>query len=250
MMGAHASFTISPGTMSLLTGEARAAGLPLHIHVAEDALDETDSLDRYSLRTLERLKREGALEEGDLIAHGVHLDEDEMVVLRASGAWAAHNPRSNLNNAVGHAPASGFGLRACLGTDGIDGDLFAEARTAYLQARAAGVDDAAGFSVGRLQSSSALAGALFSEPAMGRLQAGAPADLVVLDYRSPTPLDSSNLAGHLLFGLSSADVRDVMVQGRFVVRERAHQLIDEDELASRCRAAAPALWERMASVLP
>lgn len=247
MMGAHASFTISPETMSSLTGEARDAGLPLHIHVSEDELDERDSIARYKMRTLQRLRAEGAVEEGDLIAHGVHLEEAELVTLRASGAWAAHNPRSNLNNAVGYAPAAGFGERACLGTDGIDGDLFAETRSCYLQARNAGVADAGGFALARLQSSSALAGALFSEPALGTLEPGAPADLVVLDYHSPTPLDSSSLAGHLLFGLSSAHVRDVMVQGRFVVRERVHQLVDEQELASRCRAAAPILWERTAA---
>ncbi len=246
MMGAHASFTISPETMSSLTGEARDAGLPLHIHVSEDELDERDSISRYRMRTLQRLRAEGAIEEGDLIAHGVHLDEAELVALRSSGAWAAHNPRSNQNNAVGHAPASGFGARACLGTDGIDGDLLAETRSCYLQARSAGVPDAGGFALARLEGSSALAGALFSEPALGTLEPGAPADLVVLDYHSPTPLDSSNLAGHLLFGISSAHVRDVMVGGRFVVRDRVHQLVDEEELASRCRIAAPLLWERMA----
>jgi putative selenium metabolism protein SsnA len=247
MMGAHASFTISPETMSSLTGAARDAGLSIHIHVSEDELDERDSIARYKLRTLQRLRAEGAVEEGDLIAHGVHLEEEELVFLRASGAWAAHNPRSNLNNAVGYAPAAGFGERACLGTDGIDGDLFAETRSCYLQARSAGVPDAGGFARARLESSSALAGALFSEPALGTLEPGAPADLVVLDYPSPTPLDSTTLAGHLLFGLTSAHVRDVMVRGRFVVKERVHQLVDEQELAKRCRAAAPRLWARMAT---
>jgi cytosine/adenosine deaminase-related metal-dependent hydrolase len=245
MMGAHASFTISPETMASLTGEARDAALPLHIHVSEDELDERDSITRYKMRTLQRLHTEGALEEGDLIAHGIHFDEAELVMLRASGAWVAHNPRSNLNNAVGYAPAARFGARACLGTDGIDGDLFAETRSCYLQARNAGVPDAGGFAVARLEASSAIAGALFSEPALGTLEPDAPADLVVLDYHSPTPIDSSNLAGHLLFGLTSAHVRDVMVQGEFVVRDRVHQGVDEQELAVRCRSAAPLLWERM-----
>jgi putative selenium metabolism protein SsnA len=247
MMGAHASFTISPRTMASLTGEARDAALPLHIHVSEDELDEKDSIARYKSRTLHRLRAEGAIAEGDLIAHGVHLDDAEMVTLRASGAWAAHNPRSNLNNAVGYAPAAGFGQRACLGTDGIDGDLFAETRSCYLQARSAGVPDASSFALARLESSSALAGALFSEPALGTLEPGAPADLVILDYRSPTPVDTSNWTSHMLFGLTSAHVRDVMLQGSFVVRDRVHQLVDEQELASRCRAAAPLLWARMAT---
>ena len=74
---------------------------------------------------------------------------------------------------------------------------------------------------------------------------GAPADLVVLDYEPPTPLDSSNLAGHYLFGLGAWAVRDVMVAGRWVVRNRRHLVVDEEELAARCRAAAPRLWERM-----
>ena len=78
MMGAHASFTISPETMSSLTGAARDAGLSIHIHVSEDELDERDSIARYKLRTLQRLRAEGAVEEGDLIAHGVHLDEEEL----------------------------------------------------------------------------------------------------------------------------------------------------------------------------
>ena len=247
MMGAHASFTISPRTMASLTGEARDAALPLHIHVSEDELDEKDSIARYKSRTLHRLRAEGAIGEGDLIAHGVRLDDAEMVTLRASGAWAAHNPRSNLNNAVGYAPAAGFGPRACLGTDGIDGDLFAETRSCYLQARSAGVPDAGGFALARLESSSSLAGALFSEPALGTLEPSAPADLVILDYRSPTPLDTSNWTSHLLFGLTSAHVRHVMVQGSFVVRDRVHQLVDEQELAGRSRAAAPLLWARMAT---
>ncbi len=82
-------------------------------------------------------------------------------------------------------------------------------------------------------------------PRWARLEVGAPADLVVLDYDSPTPIDASNLGGHMLFGLTSARVRDVMVGGRWIVRDRKHQLIDEEELRARCREAAPKLWQRM-----
>jgi cytosine/adenosine deaminase-related metal-dependent hydrolase len=79
------------------------------------------------------------------------------------------------------------------------------------------------------------------------MEPGAPADLVVLEYRNPTPLSGENFAGHFLFGLGAWDVRDVMVDGKWVVRRRRHQLIDEEELAARCREAAPRLWERMNS---
>ncbi len=245
MVGAHASFTIGPATMESTVAAARDTGTPLHIHLAEDLSDVRDSQERYGLRTAHRLAREGALAEGDLVAHGVHLDDSERELLRASGAWVAHNPRSNMNNGVGYAPVQDMGERVALGTDGIDGDMFAETRACYLKAREASWKTGPAFATERLATGADVVGSLFGEPALGTLEVGAPADLVVLEYSSPTPLDSANLAGHFVFGLTAAAVRDVMVAGRWVVRDRKHLLIDEDELAARCRARAPVLWERM-----
>ena len=245
MMGAHASFTIGPDTMERLVGEARARRAPVHIHLAEDRCDERDSLERYGMRTAHRLSQAGALAQGDLVAHGVHLDEWEQRVVRDSGAWVAHNPRSNMNNGVGYAPVVALGSRVALGTDGIDGDMFTEARTCYLKAREASWQTGPAFAVERLAAGAAIVGGMFDEPLLGTLQPAAPADLVVLEYRAPTPLTAATLPGHLMFGLTAAHVRDVMVAGRWIVRDRRHQLVDEEELAARCREAAPALWNRM-----
>ncbi|MEO8322946.1 MAG: amidohydrolase family protein, partial [Actinomycetota bacterium] len=192
MMGAHASFTIGNATMDEMVSSARNLGAPLHIHVAEDASDEDDSLEKYGLRTAHRLADRGALAEGDLIAHGVHLDDSEIEAVRASGAFVAHNPCSNMNNGVGYAPVLKLGQRVALGTDGIDGDMLAEAKACYLKAREASGETGVDFPVQRLVQGQILAGSLFGEPAMGRLSAGAPADLVVFDYRAPTPLDEGN----------------------------------------------------------
>lgn len=245
MVGAHASFTIGPATMESMVAAARDTAAPLHIHLAEDLSDEQDSEERYGQRTAYRLAQEGALVEGDLIAHGVHLDDSERELIRASGVWVAHNPRSNMNNGVGYAPVQDMGERVALGTDGIDGDMFAEARACYLKAREASWTTGPAFATERLATGADVVGALFGEPALGTLEVGAPADLVVLEYSTPTPLDSDNFAGHFIFGLTAAAVRDVMVAGQWVVRDRKHQLVDEEELAARCRASAPALWERM-----
>ena len=89
-----------------------------------------------------------------------------------------------------------------------------------------------------------LAAAAFGLP-LGRLDAGAPADLVVLDYRPPTPLSADNLAGHLLFGLDRSHVRSTMVAGRFVLRDRRVTTVDEAAVFARARGAAERLWERM-----
>lgn len=245
MMGAHASFTIGPQTLEALVAEARAHRASVHIHLAEDAADENDAIERYGMRTAQRLEKAGALTEGDLVAHGVHLDEGEQRIVRDSGAWLAHNPRSNMNNGVGYAPVLRMGPRVALGTDGIDGDMFTETRACYLKARETSWEVGPRFAVERLAAGARIAAAMFGAPLLGTLQEGAPADLVVLEYPAPTPLTGGNLAGHLVFGMTAAAVRDVMVAGRWVVRGRRHQLVDEEELAARCREAAPLLWKRM-----
>ncbi|MFN2489441.1 MAG: amidohydrolase family protein [Actinomycetota bacterium] len=248
MMGAHASFTLGARTLESLVDSARAAGAPIHIHLAEDDHDERDSVTKHGVRAAQRLRRAGALARGDLVAHGVCLDAAEVSLLQSSGAWLAHNARSNMNNGVGYAPVAMMLERVALGTDGIDGDMFAEARASYFRAREANLSATPQTTLERLAGGAAFVGALFGEPLLGSLLEGAPADLAVLEYDSPTPVDAGNLAGHYVFGLTTAAVRDVMVAGRWIVRDRRHQLVDEEELAARCRRAAPELWDRMQSL--
>ena len=173
----------------------------------------------------------------------MHLTPVEVGAVHAQGAWIAHNPRSNMNNGVGYAPTAAF-RRAALGTDGMDGDVLAEARAAYLKMREAGKPDAMGATLQMLAGGHRLAAALFGLP-FGKLDAGAPADLVVLEYSAPTPLHADNLAGHLLFGVDRSHVAHVMVAGRWVVRERRIVNLDARAVWERARSAAADLWRRM-----
>jgi cytosine/adenosine deaminase-related metal-dependent hydrolase len=122
--------------------------------------------------------------------------------------------------------------------------VLAEARAAFLGMRGAGRDDALDAAVRMVAAGHGLAGAFFGLP-LGRLDAGAPADLVVLDYRPPTVLAVDNLAGHLLFGLDRSHVRSTMVAGRFVLRDRRITNVDEVAIFTRARRVAADLWRRM-----
>jgi putative selenium metabolism protein SsnA len=243
MAGAHASFTLSDDSLDRLAGTVREAGSGLHIHVAEDRADVEDCRKRSGAGVVERLRRHGLLGPRALLVHGVHLTEAELREAQDAGAWLAHCPRSNLNNGVGYAPTALF-RRAALGTDGLDQDMLAEARAAFLKMREAGRADALDVTLALLVGGHRLAGASFGLP-FGTLEAGAPADLVVLDYRPPTPLTGGNLAGHVLFGLDRSHVRSTMVAGRFVLRERRLTTVDEVAVLARARRAASALWKRM-----
>jgi putative selenium metabolism protein SsnA len=248
MVGAHASFTLSAETLAACVSLADEFAVGIHVHAAEDAADERDAEARFGRRVVERLAEAGALTERSLLAHCVHVDDREIDRIGESGAWVAHNPRSNMNNRVGRAPVSRLGKRVVLGTDGIDGDMFAESRAAYWRGHEADPSISPSWVLGRLAAGAAFAGRAFGEPLLGRIEPGAPADLVVLEYDPPTPLDAGNLAGHWVFGLSASHVRDVVVDGEVVVRDRRLVRAGEDDPRALARAAARDLWERMDAI--
>jgi putative selenium metabolism protein SsnA len=243
MIGGHASFTLLPESLDHLRELAQRTGGALHLHAAEERVDVEDCRARYGVGLVQRLDAHGLLVSRTLLAHCVHLTEAEIGEAHVRGCWIAHNPRSNMNNSVGHAPTAAL-KRAALGTDGMDGDMLAEARAAYLKMRDAGRGDALPAALELLAGGHRLAAALFGLP-FGKLDAGAPADFVVLDYAPPTPLHTDNLGGHLLFGIDRSHVWSVMVAGRWVVRDRRVATVDAASAFARARTAAAELWRRM-----
>jgi putative selenium metabolism protein SsnA len=247
LVGAHASFTMNDDTVAACVEVARDAETGIHVHVAEDAADEADSLSRFGRRVVPRLAALGAINERALLAHCIHLEEEELEAVRALSATAVHNPRSNMNNAVGHAPVGSF-PRLALGTDGIGGDMFAESQAGFWRAQEAGGTAGPQWALERMAESARFAGRAFWEPLFGRIEPGAPADLVVMEYAPPTPLTADNLAGHWTYGLSARMVRDVMVAGEWAVRDRALTNADAREIAARGTEQAERLWQRLAEI--
>ena len=243
MVGAHASFTLSDESLDYCAELMKVFDAGLHIHAGEDRWDVVDARARYNLGVVERLAKHGALNSSTILAHGIHLSDQDIEIAKSAGVWFAHNPRSNMNNQVGYAPVDKLGDRVLLGTDGIGADMFEEARFAFFKGR----DGQAGFGAEDWQRVLAnnwrLASQSFAED-LGRLDAGSLADLTVLDYQSPTPLAAQNLAWHLAFGMTSASVESVMVNGTFVLRDRRFPF-DAEELYRQARVACEKLWSRL-----
>jgi cytosine/adenosine deaminase-related metal-dependent hydrolase len=243
MVGAHASFTLSDESLDYCAELMKVFDAGLHIHVAEDRWDVLDATSRYKLGVVERLARHGAVNGRTILAHGIHLSDEDIQIARSAGVWFAHNPRSNMNNQVGYAPVAKFGNRVVLGTDGIGADLFEEARYAFFKGRDAKATLGADEWLRVLATNQRLASEAFGGD-LRSLGTGAMADLIVLDYRLPTRLTDENLAWHLVFGMNSASVESVMVNGRFVIRDRKYALDDLD-LYERARAASEKLRSRL-----
>jgi cytosine/adenosine deaminase-related metal-dependent hydrolase len=117
MVGVHAAFTCSDATLSAAAELAADLGVGVHIHVAEGPVDVAAGA-----------RLEGLATEDWLLVHCVHLD-------RALPGTIAHNPRSNMNNAVGYARPAARPNRVVLGTDGIGADMLEEFRLAYARLR-------------------------------------------------------------------------------------------------------------------
>jgi putative selenium metabolism protein SsnA len=241
LVGAHASFTMGDDTLAACGEVARAHGVGVHIHVSEDAADLQDALRRGAPGVVARLAAAQVLDRRALLAHGVHLTGVEREQVAASGPWVAHNARSNMNNSVGYARPLTLGGRVVLGTDGIDSDMFEETRAAYFRSREHDVRTFAEETVARLAAGAALAGELWNLP-LGRLEDGAAADVIVLDYDPPTPIHAGNVAWHLVFGMRALHVRDVFVAGRPVVRDRRLVTADARQLSAAARDQARRLW--------
>jgi len=250
LFGAHASFTLSDETLGACADAARGLGIGIHVHAAEDDADERDALALHGLRVASRLAHAGALDERTLLAHGVHLDDQEIALVHAAGAAIAHNARSNMNNSIGRAPVEWLGARVALGTDGIGSDMFEESRTAFFRLREDDLDAGPDWALERLAEGARLAARAFAEPLLGTLEPGAPADLVVLDYASPAPLHAGSFGGHWIFGLSSRHVRDVMVDGDWVVLDRRLTRADQQGLAAAAHVEAECLWRRLDEIEP
>ena len=241
LVGAHANFTLSDDTLRRCGDLAREAGTGLHIHVAE-AVDDARTTGEDPVDRLDRL---GALLPGSLLAHCVHLDGDRIARIADAGGWVSHQPRSNMNNGVGYAPVPRFGLNTFLGTDGIGADMFAELQTAFFRGNEAGVGWSPERWVIALTSAARFASSHLGVT-LGRIEVGAAADLVVLDAPPGPPLTADSLAAAMIFRLSAASVRDVVVDGRLVLHGREPVGLDPLELDSRAQRVASELWERMA----
>jgi cytosine/adenosine deaminase-related metal-dependent hydrolase len=239
LVGMHASFTVSDDLLGRCVELAERFGTGVHVHVAEAASDEEHCMGTHGRPCVVRLREAGALDlPGTILAHCIHLDAYEREMVRGSGAWVAQQTESNQNNAVGILDAASLGERVMLGTDGMHGDCLAGARATYLAAQAG-------------------EGGLSPAGAYARLRAAhryleergvagdGPNNLVVLDYRPPTPITRENWPTHVVYGVNRMSVRHVVAEGRPIVEDGRCTLVDEDTEMDFARGQAERLWARL-----
>ncbi len=247
LVGAHASFTLSEKSLADSVELASELRVGIHIHVAEDPVDEHITHEQFGCGLIDRLERVGLLEvPGTILGHGTHLTESDFARLseHKNTLHLAHNPSSNMNNAVGYTKVANATLPVVLGTDGIGADMWREARVAEFKSHDAHAPLPFGGSLALLAESAKLASRALGVK-LGSLEMGAAADLVLTNYRPATPLTSENLAGHFLFALGPEFVQSVMIDGHWCLRDGQVVSCDEPALRAEAVRTTRELWARM-----
>lgn len=248
--GLHAGLTLSDASLDLCR-EAVPPEVGFHIHVAEHEVDEYDSLQKSGLRVVDRLNKHGILGPKTIVAHAVHVDAQEVVLLKESGTWVTHQPRSNMNNGVGVAQVESMmraGVPMCLGTDGFSSTMWDEWKTAYLLHKVWNRDPRRmnGMDVAKMGifNNAALAGSFFPEAPLGIITLHAHADLIFVDYHPFTPITPGNLPWHIIFGFNESMVTTTIVAGKVLMRDRELLTMDEEAITAHALELAPGVWER------
>jgi cytosine/adenosine deaminase-related metal-dependent hydrolase len=238
LVGLHASFTLIDNTLEKARQIAVDYHTGIHVHLAEDKVDQTDCGQNYGQRVTERFANLGFLAlKPSIFVHGIHLSENERSLFRRSDVHMAVNYDSNLNNKVGVFNGDGLGSNIMLGTDGMHSDMFASARTAWFTGmNHENIDPMAVYR--RLRQ-------VHHYLSHNNFRGDGENNLMVLDYDTPTPIHRGNFPGHFFYGMTSSHVKHLISRGKLILKDRKHTLLDETEIMARAREQAERLWARL-----
>ncbi len=248
--GLHASLTLSEITLDSCRQEIPDR-VGIHIHVGEHPVDEYDSMNQYGTRVIDRLQRHQLLNEDSIIVHGVHIDAEEIRIIKENKCWVTHQPRSNMNNAVGLPEVQSMlraGIKVCLGNDGFSNQMWEEWKAAYLAHKLWHLDprwmQANDIAQMAIYHNAQLATRLFNCGQIGTLAPGAKADLIFVNYQPFTELNAVNIPWHIVFGFHESMITTTIVDGIVLMLDRKLQTMDEEQIIEDARISSSAVWER------
>ena len=248
MISLHASFTITDDLIAKALQLQEKTGAPITIHVSEGPGDLYHNLERYGKRTVERLRDTGLLSPKAVLAHCVHLNDEELKILAETGAWVAHNPMSNMLNAVGVARIPdmlSLGVNVALGNDGYVFDMFENIRSAFLLHRVARRDPTVIPPRKALELATIDAAKAYGLNDLGALKPGYRADVIVLRPQMAATPYTGDIHAWIVNGVKGGDVRTVIVDGEVVVWDRKLTKVDIREAEQRVLKTHERLWERL-----
>lgn len=244
MFAPHALYTCSPDYLKEISKAAGDYQAEIHIHMSETKVEVEDCLKEYGKRPFAHVEDTGIFEHGTLAAHCVHIDDEDIAIIKKHGIRVAHNPGSNMKLASGVAPVPRLlkeGVCVALGTDGASSnnnmDMLEEVQLSALLHKADSLDPLAVTAREAVKMGTEYGARAIGVKEAGKLEAGFLADIVLYDLRSPMWCPRHNLLSLLAYSARSSSVDTVLVAGKTLMEKHELKTLDEERIlfeAQRC----------------
>ncbi|WP_373312724.1 amidohydrolase [Paenibacillus glycanilyticus] len=249
MISPHAPYTCPPDYIEKFVQAAHDYDLPVHTHMSETLAEVEQNVRDYGSRPVEHLDKLGFFSRPALVAHAVHLNDEEIALLAERNVAVSHNPVSNLKLASGVARVPELlraGVTVSLGTDSVASnnnlDLFKEIKFAALLHKGISGDPTVIPAMEALRMGTVYgARSIWQEGSIGQLAEGMKADFIAIDLEQPHYYPLTDIVSHLVYSGSGRDVKHVWVDGKKVVHNGECTMMDEEKI----RYEAQASFERL-----
>ncbi|MCB0914914.1 MAG: amidohydrolase [Actinobacteria bacterium] len=244
----HSVYAVDQATLTRVAADVAESGRRVHIHASETAEEVRDCLALHGLTPIGYLDSLGLLGPGTILAHCVHLTDDDRALIAERQAVIAHMAVSNLKLCSGffhHQQAHRAGCRIVLGTDGAASNnslsMFGEMKTAALLAKAQAGSPLAGKDHAIYRAATRDSALAFGIDA-GVIEEGRVADFLLVDLDNPTMVSDHSLTANLVYSADPSVVNTVVCDGRVLMRDRV--VADEAEIIERGREASRRVAQR------
>lgn len=240
----HAVYTVGPELLERCAAFAREHNQPLTLHVAETTKEVQDCVKAYGTTPVRWLDKLGVLNDKTIVAHCIHVDSEEIAILKERGVVLAHNPCSNLKLGSGFFKSKELieaGCRITLGTDGACSnnnlDMREEMKMAALLAKGCYTPET--LPAQQVLDWATVNGAQAFGLESGRIAVGAWADAIFLDLNNIKLVPNHNLVSNWVYSADSSAIASVMCNGRWLMQNRTIE--GEEEILAKARESVARL---------
>ena len=251
MYGPHAPNTCSREFLMKVKEQAKQDNAKIHIHVLETEAELNQMKEQFGMCSVNMLDEIDFLDNDVIAAHCVWLSDGDMDILNERGVNVSHNPVSNMKLASGIAPVPKMlarGVNISLGTDGCASNnnlnMFEEMKTAALLHKV-DTSDPTVLPAQQVLEMATVNGARAMGINSGMLKVGCMADVIIVDMDKPHLIPRYNVASHLVYSASGADVRTTIVNGKVLMDDYKVLSMDEQTVMEKAKDAALNLISRV-----
>lgn len=246
LLGLHASFTLDNDSLKNASKLIIENNWGIHVHICEDKSDVHLSQEKYSAKPMRRFEKYNLLNDKSILAHGIHLDEEDFELIKNSKASLVFNLDSNMNNSVGLQKFKMIPkeIPILIGTDGMHADVARSFKELFLQLRNAGLsfDDSFSFMIKTYFDQNNFIKKFF--PDFTNLQLFERADFIIWDYVPPTPLNQNNFWSHYIYGIIERPIKTVMQNGEILLDEFKFKNVNESKILNEIYSQGERLFKK------